>query len=50
MLAILITVALLVLVVAVSLRSERAGIKVRSCCGARPWPPDDLAGDQVRPR
>ena len=44
MVALLVIAALLVVTVVLSRRAERAGIHLRSCCGARQWPPDDLTG------
>jgi hypothetical protein len=44
---VLIAVALLALlaVVVVLSRRPRRRVQVRSCCAARPWPPDDLTAD-----
>jgi hypothetical protein len=49
---VLVAVALIALLaVAVLLsRRPRRRVQVRSCCAARPWPPDDLTADAADPR
>jgi hypothetical protein len=42
-LVVLVVVLLLVVSVALSRWSRRAGAQSRSCCGGGQWPPDDLA-------
>jgi hypothetical protein len=43
--ALAVFLALAALVALLSLRAPRwRRVQVRSCCGARPWPPDDLTG------
>jgi hypothetical protein len=36
------------LVVVLSRRRASSRVRISSCCGARPWPPDDLTADQRR--
>ena len=43
MVAALVFVALIALVALVTVRGTGRHVRITSCCGARPWPPDDLS-------
>lgn len=42
-LPVLVFLVLIALVALVSRRGTGKRVRISSCCGARPWPPDDLA-------
>jgi hypothetical protein len=44
-----VSVAFVAVVAFLSRRGAGDRVQLRTCCSARPWPPDDLTGD-ARPR
>ncbi len=48
MLALLIVAVVLLVAVLCARYAERRRIRLRSCCGGRPWPPDDITDRERR--